>query len=334
LRTKTRAWNFQFSRQSQRSVRDTIEARSGRGNVQLFDPAGSTGLQSSSWTPLASCHTWAGARRTAGWLAEGASASKRGLTDGDFWYAAAAKLLAPLLFAAARSKKPMADVVTWVDTQEEVRVQEALARTRERDAINAFEASIGRDDRQRSSIYTTAETVLEAYADPDVLARSRTAGIRADELLDGGRHTLYLSATVREQRRLRPVFVALIESVVEEAYRRSAERFACVGSDGEGRILAALSARPGDRHHDMSVTHVTSFGAHSGRARLGRRALAGYRRPVARLTNASKSTRRRAASLFSAWQRSFASVGTASDTFLTSDGAPMKRLAAALRTGA
>ena len=34
--------------------------------------------------------------------------------------------------------------------------------------------------------------------------------------------TLYLSATVREQRRLRPLFVALIESVVEEAYARSA----------------------------------------------------------------------------------------------------------------
>jgi type IV secretion system protein VirD4 len=204
-------------------LRDTIDARAERGNVQLFDPVGTTGLPSSSWTPLASCETWAGARRTAGWLAEGASASKRGLTDGDFWYAAAAKLLAPLLFAAARSRHTMADVVTWVDTQEEVRVQEALLGTRERAAINAFDASIARDERQRSSIYTTAETVLEAYADPDVLARSRTAGIRGEELLDGGSHTLYLSATVREQRRLRPVFVALIESVIEEAYRRSAE---------------------------------------------------------------------------------------------------------------
>ena len=203
-------------------LRDTIDVRADMGNVRLFDPAGTTGLPSSSWTPLGGCTSWAGARRTAGWLAEGASSSKRGLTDGDFWYAAAAKLLAPLLFAAARSKRTMAHVVTWVDTQEEVRVQEALARTRERDAINAFEASIGRDERQRSSIYTTAETILEAYADPDVLAKSRTAGIRPDELLDGGRHTLYVSATVREQRRLRPVLVALIQSIIEEAYRRSA----------------------------------------------------------------------------------------------------------------
>ena len=203
-------------------LRDTIDARSDRGTVQLFDPAGSTGLESASWTPLAGCQTWAGARRTAGWLTEGAAASKRGLVDGDFWYAAAAKLLAPLLFAAARSRRTIADVVTWVDTQEEFAIRRALAATGERDAINAFEASTGRDERQRSSIYTTAETVLEAYADPDVLARSRIAGIRADELLDGGQHTLYLSATVREQRRLRPVFVALIESIMEEAYRRSA----------------------------------------------------------------------------------------------------------------
>src|SRR5439155_21033444 len=60
-------------------LRDTIDARAEIGKVQLFDPSGTTGLESSSWTPLAGCETWAGARRTAAWLAEGASANKRGL---------------------------------------------------------------------------------------------------------------------------------------------------------------------------------------------------------------------------------------------------------------
>jgi type IV secretion system protein VirD4 len=143
------------------------------------------------------------------------------MSDGDFWYASAAKLLAPLLFAAATTNRTMADVVQWVDTQETAVIEDALRTAGDRQAINAFDASANRDSRQRSSVYWTAETVLEAYADPDVLNHSRTAGIRADQLLDGGHHTLYLSATAREQRRLRPLFVALIESVIEAAYRQA-----------------------------------------------------------------------------------------------------------------
>ena len=203
-------------------LRDTIDARRERGAVQLFDPASSTGLESSSWTPLAGCTTWAGARRTAAWLAEGAAPNKRGLSDGDFWYAAATKLLAPVLFAAASERKTMEQVVKWIDTLEEAEVRDALKKTKVQHAIDAFEASVARDDRQASSIYTTAETILEAYADPGVLVHSRSAEVRVADLFDRRQRTLYLSATVREQRRLRPVFVALIESVLEEAYRRSA----------------------------------------------------------------------------------------------------------------
>jgi type IV secretion system protein VirD4 len=203
-------------------MRDTIDARAALdGRVQLFDPLGCTGEPSASWTPLADCGSWAGARRIANWLTEGAAANRKGMNDADFWYASAAKLLAPLLFAAATTNRAMADVVQWVDTQEIVAIEDALRRTRDRQAINAFDASINRDSRQRSSVYWTAETVLEAYADPDVLKHSRTAGIRADQVLDGRRNTLYLSATAREQRRLRPLFVALIESVVEAAYRKA-----------------------------------------------------------------------------------------------------------------
>jgi type IV secretion system protein VirD4 len=205
-------------------LRDTFEARHKRGQVQLFDPAGSTGLESSSWTPLAACTTWAGARRTAAWLAAGGAPNKHNLSDGDFWYAAATKLLAPLLFAAATGGRTMADVIRWIDTQEKLEVRLHLKRTKNKAAEDAFKASTQRDERQASSIYTTAETILEAYADPDVLQHSRTAAIRTSQLFNGGQHTLYLSATVREQRRLRPVFVALIEAVLEEAYRRASRR--------------------------------------------------------------------------------------------------------------
>jgi type IV secretion system protein VirD4 len=71
-------------------------------------------------------------------------------------------------------------------------------------------------------VYATAETILEAYADPGVLLRAQAADIQPQQLLDGRHNTLYLSATVREQRRLRPVFVTLLASVIEAAYARSA----------------------------------------------------------------------------------------------------------------
>lgn len=203
-------------------LRDTMAARHAVGRVQLFDPAGETRLDSVSWSPLDGCADWAIARRTASWLAEGASAGRKGLTDSDFWYAAAAKLLAPVLFAAARAGASMEDVVTWLDTQAEGTVIELLEETRHTAALNAMQASVTRDERQRSSVYTTAETILEAYADPRVLARSGANDIDVNAFLDGGRHTLYLSSTVREQRRLRPIFVALIQAVVQAAYERTA----------------------------------------------------------------------------------------------------------------
>jgi type IV secretion system protein VirD4 len=205
-------------------LNDTIEGRKKRGKVQLFDPAGSTGMASSSWTPLAACETWGGARRTAAWLADGAAPNKQNLADGDFWYAAATKLLAPMLFAAATSGRTMADVVRWLDTQEQFEIRMHLKRTKNTAAQNAFQASVERDERQASSIYTTAETILDAYADPDVLKHSTSAAIQSAELFNGGQNTLYLSATVREQRRLRPVFVALIEAVIEDAYLRASRR--------------------------------------------------------------------------------------------------------------
>jgi type IV secretion system protein VirD4 len=144
------------------------------------------------------------------------------MSDADFWYSAAAKLLAPVLFAAARAGASMADVVTWLDTQAEGTVMELLEIAGEQAAIHAMQATVIRDERQRSSVYTTAETVLDAYADPRVLARAGANEIDIPAFLDGGTHTLYLSSTVREQRRLRPLFVALIQAVVQEAYERTA----------------------------------------------------------------------------------------------------------------
>jgi type IV secretion system protein VirD4 len=201
----------------------TIDRRRRLGEMWVYDPTGSTGQPTAGWTPLTSSADWQGALRMAAWLVSTARAGERGgLQDSDFWYAVAQKLLAPLLYAAARSGAGMHDVVRWVDLQDEEEPLTALHQAREVDALQAFAASINREDRSRSSAYTTTETVLAAFADPAVLTTTtRQPAITPDGLLDGGTHTLYVCGPLHEQARLRPLFTALIEETINAVYQRA-----------------------------------------------------------------------------------------------------------------
>ena len=92
-----------------------------------IDPTGCTGAPASTWSPLTACRDWRGACRAAAELCE--AAKGEGTTaDGEFWYATAAKLLAPLFAAAALDGRTMTDVVRWVDTQEVGEVADILER--------------------------------------------------------------------------------------------------------------------------------------------------------------------------------------------------------------
>lgn len=197
-------------------LRETLARRDHLGHVDVFDPAKATDEVSASWTPLGSCGSWHGAQRMAGWLCESARASN--LDEADFWYSAAAKLLAPLLYAASTSGADMETVVRWVDRQEEDEVERALMRAGNPHALDAARATSMREERQRSSIYTTTETILAAYADPRVMNVARRPDVSPAALLDGGAHTLYLAGPAHEQRRLAPVFAALVEEIVALAY--------------------------------------------------------------------------------------------------------------------
>jgi type IV secretion system protein VirD4 len=202
-------------------VRDTLAWRERQGDVWIYDPTASTGLPATTWSPLAACDTWQGAQRVASWLTAAVKDTGSGLSDGDFWYASAAKLLAPLLYAAAIDGYTMADIVRWVDTQEQHQPRDALEHFGVIEASHAAQASWNRDPRQRSSVYTTTETVLAAYADPAVAASARSSEIDPERLLNGGNHTLYLCAPSDEQARLRPLFTSLLQTMLSAAYKLS-----------------------------------------------------------------------------------------------------------------
>jgi type IV secretion system protein VirD4 len=158
----------------------------------------------------------------ASWLIDG-TPSRTGLTDGAFWYSASAKLLAPLLLAAARGGRTMADVVRWTNLQETEEPERLLGEAGEMDAGVALFASLGRDDRIRSSVYTTLETVLAPYEDPLVAQSAERPDIDPVSLLEGS-HTLYLCGPAHEQARVQGVFSALVSTVVASAVERVQRR--------------------------------------------------------------------------------------------------------------
>jgi len=199
----------------------TIGHRRTCGEVQCFDPSGSTGMESATWSPLASSRTWPAARRSAAALTEVAKSSVGTMSDGDFWFATAAKMLGPLLFAAAFGGRDMGDAIRWVDTHEESEVLDLLGSAGVPEALHAAWSTFGKEERQRSSVYTTVETILEPFADVRPVASSvaEPSSIDPARLVDGA-NTLYLCAPAHEQRRLTPLFVSVVRQVLEYAYDR------------------------------------------------------------------------------------------------------------------
>jgi type IV secretion system protein VirD4 len=196
-------------------LRHTLGARARRGRVWCIDPTGCTGARSSTWSPLTGCAEWHRSGRVAADLCDAAKAD--GTTpDGEFWYATAAKMLAPLLHAAALAGGAMADVVRWVDTQEVGEVAGILERLATPEALDAARATWCRDERTRSSVATTAETVLAPFTLPPPAAPAPDL-FEPRHLLEG-HHTVYLCAPAHDQRRLRGYFSALTQQVLAHAF--------------------------------------------------------------------------------------------------------------------
>lgn len=195
----------------------TIARRFQLGEALVFDPTMTASYPIAGWNPIHSCGTWAGARKLATRLALSGQAKASG--DMDFWRRTTVKLLTPMFHAAHLTGRSMSDVLLWLDTQEREEIDEALEGCTPKIRAAAA-ANWARDPRQLSSIYTTAETVLEAFSDERVTAATSTTQITPEWLLSGN-NTLYLVAPADEQDALRPVFATLVSELLGEMYSRA-----------------------------------------------------------------------------------------------------------------
>lgn len=198
-------------------VEATAEARARNGGrVWIWDPFGES---SATWSPLRGCDDWGYALAQAQWIADAADGGDSEIAA--YWRGEAAKLLAPLLHAAALDCQSMSTVLAWVDAQETKKPMKILSDAARVDAKRQIEAVGKLDDRNKGTTYMSAGSLLSAYRYPEL----DRGGVEftLEEFFRASRPTLYVVASARHQRLLAPLVVGLLSSILHEA----ADRMRC-----------------------------------------------------------------------------------------------------------
>lgn len=215
----------------------TYTWRAGRGEVLVYDPTRTTGMATASWTPLREAGSIIGAQRAARSLCDAAPRGDNVEGGLDFWLTQAEILLSGLLWVAANKNLDMAAVCEWVMVQDspseaskgqvKTFVDELISGDDEEVRDGAAQAarsllSVWRmEERTRSSVYATAQSVVWPWADPGVAAASRGIGVNLDWLLESER-TVYLCAPIEDQQRLSPAFGGLLNDIIRQVYLKVA----------------------------------------------------------------------------------------------------------------
>lgn len=215
----------------------TYTWRAGRGEVLVYDPTHTTGMATASWTPLREAGSIIGAQRAARSLCDAAPRGENVEGGLDFWLTQAEILLSGLLWVAANKGLDMAAVCEWVMVQDspseaskgqvKTFVDELICDDDEDIRVGAAQAarsllSVWRmEERTRSSVYATAQSVVWPWADPGVAAASKGIGVNLDWLLESER-TVYLCAPIEDQQRLSPAFGGLLNDIIRQVYLKVA----------------------------------------------------------------------------------------------------------------
>jgi type IV secretion system protein VirD4 len=206
----------------------TARRRHALGEVMVFDPYGLAPTRGSTWSPLRRAHTWDGALSTALRMSSAGELDTSAVKGGSYWSAAAEQRLAPLLWAAAHTNAGMGAVVRWAYGQGDAELPAILHRLLDHattphavaDAQAAYDAHIAFDalaGETRSSIESTVQMLLRAYRSPRVQASALSCQITPERLLTGA-NTLYLIGDSHRGKLLRPIFLALLQELIDHAY--------------------------------------------------------------------------------------------------------------------
>ncbi|HUY73234.1 MAG TPA: type IV secretory system conjugative DNA transfer family protein [Candidatus Dormibacteraeota bacterium] len=220
-------------------VRLTSAARRRRGPIWVFAPLDRDqswmeplGLQAATWNPVDEALDCGAAAELADYFtAEG----KRG--PSTHWYLSAANLLTGLLAFAREREGDMRTVLITLNRTAQAEYLQLAGVVADQTAADLLHAFSMTPDREAGSIASTARSCLSLWIDERVALATSSGGnqIDLDQLLaDAG--TLYLVAPAEEAERCRPLFSALIASLL----RRATTRARGQGGALSPRLLVAL----------------------------------------------------------------------------------------------
>jgi type IV secretory pathway TraG/TraD family ATPase VirD4 len=208
-------------------VRLTGRHRAGLGPVWVFAPVDrdstwitDLGLLPATWNPVADAYDVARALEIADLFT---SEGKQG--PSAHWYLSAANLIAGLILAAHHSHEDLRSVVARLNNLSLSSFVGLAAQQRDPVAKELLTAFVNTPPREAGSVASTARSCLSLWLDnriANATSASPEAGANLDlkQLLETG-GTLYLVAPAEEAERCRPLFTALLQSLLAAATQRA-----------------------------------------------------------------------------------------------------------------
>jgi type IV secretion system protein VirD4 len=205
----------------------TSNARAQIGEVWLFDPSGSepqipAGVRRLCWSPVAAAGTWDDALI----MARAMTACTRvgaGTTAETHWTERATALLAPLLYAAHLTDRPIEEVLRWTLHQDPTTALEVLADQGHEIAAAVLVGIERTDGRERSSIFSATAGVLAAYNADATRATAKDPNFDPKAFAESA-DTIYITAPEQHQALCAPLIVGLLEQIRHATYNYCARR--------------------------------------------------------------------------------------------------------------
>lgn len=190
-------------------------SRKSFGECEVFDLSSS---QSSSWNLFSMSEDFAGAKMLAEVLCR---LNKHKSGEIEFWSQLAAKMLGPLILAAAFTRPHLSTIFSWIESQEFEPAFEALTNAEQWEARSALEGIVRLDSRTLTSVLATLLSLLEPYADPYIGELLSTDGIEISSLLDRNKcNTLYICSPLFRSERYLPIYELFLRKLLEVSYQQ------------------------------------------------------------------------------------------------------------------
>ena len=200
------------------SVKDDIvvgaNAAMDGSDFWVFDPYSISKVGNCFWNPIPADLPDREAKHLASVLCTPREAD-RANEESLFWYALAARMLAPLLVAASFLKLEVSAILTWVELRDFAEAAGALQQLDRLGSLRTLQASLDREERQLSSVVTTLEKCLE----PFIFGTSRhPLWHDVAQFVPHDRARLFLLAPPNRQSEVGPVFSALLRIQLDKVF--------------------------------------------------------------------------------------------------------------------